>query len=141
MAVTFSLSKSWETKILKLIGKGEAPAAPETYLALYTTTPTRVAAGTEAVYTGYKRLKVAHEKWTLVEATGAAENEEGYIKNSEEIKFPECTAGESKVKGAALVTAESAGEQVAWCEIPEVIINTVNSIAYIPAAALKFKVS
>jgi hypothetical protein len=106
-----TLKKEWENKVLKCLFKAENLTAPtETWVALYTVVPTRTTTGTEATFTSYKRVKVAAAKWTLVEGT---ESEPGYLKNSEEIKFPEATGGENEVEAVAICTAETSGEQIA----------------------------
>lgn len=144
MAVTSSLTKAWETKILKMLAKGEAPTLPSAlYVALYTATPSRTAAGTEANYTGYARVKVEFSKWEVVEATGAGEGEEGYFKNSEEIKFPECTAGSNEVESVAICTKPlGEGEEIVWGKLEEKkTISTTNTPASFAAGALKYKLS
>lgn len=133
-----TLSKAWETKILKTLRGSESLTAPTTWLALYTTVPNRTTAGTEAGYTGYKRIKIEAAHWTITEGT---ESEAAYMVNNVKIEFPECTASESKVKGSALTTAESAGEQIAVTEVTETVINTTNNLPYIPAESLKFQLS
>lgn len=107
-----TLKKEWENKVLKLLFKAENQTAPtETYVALYTVAPTRTTTGTEATFAGYARKKVEASKWTLTEGT---ESVEGYLKNSEEIKFPECTgAPENEIEAVGIVTALSGGEQIA----------------------------
>jgi hypothetical protein len=130
-----SLSKAWETKGLKWISGKEQPVLPTTWIALYTTEPTRIATGTEAAYTGYKRVKVEASKWKIVEGT---ETEAGYMVNEAKIEFPECTAGESKIKGSGLATAETSGEQIAWTVLSEFIINTTYNLPYIPVEGAKF---
>lgn len=106
-----TLKKEWEKKVLEGLFKATNMTAPtETWVALYTTAPTRTTNGTEAAYTSYKRVKVTAEHWELVAGT---ETEAAYLKNKEEIKFPECTGSESEVESVGITTAESAGEQIA----------------------------
>jgi len=148
MAVESSLSKAWESKILKCLRGSENLTAPTLWIALYRVTPSRTATGTECSsaeekYKGYARIKLAEaSKWKLVEATGAGEGEEGYITNEEEIKFPECTGGEVEVESVAATTAETAGEQIMWGKLTEKKkISTTNTPASFAKETLKLKLS
>jgi hypothetical protein len=132
------LKKEWENKVLKCLFKAENLTAPtETWVALYPTAPTRTTTGTEAAYTGYKRIKNTAANWTLTEGT---ETEPAFLKNAAELKFPECTGSESEVEAVGIVTAESAGEQIAVGTLPEKKkITTTNTPAYWPAGELILK--
>lgn len=132
-----SLSKAWETKVLKCIKGTESLTTPTLYIGLTTTVPTRTTPGTAAAYTGYARKALSAAKLKIVEGT---ETEAGYFTNEEEIKFPECTGSESKCKGAELFTALTGGESIAWTEITEAVIVT-GITPFIPVEALKFTCS
>lgn len=135
-----TLKKEYENKVLKALFKNETfTPATETWVALYTVEPTRTTTGTEAAYTSYKRVKNTAANWTLVEGT---ETEPAFLKNATEIKFPECTGGESEVKAVAITTAESAGEQIAVGSLTETKkITTTNTPASFAAGELILKLS
>ena len=79
-------------------------AAGSLYVALFTATPTDVAAtGTEAAYTGYARVADARGTGTWTQS-GTTQ-----IANSTTITFPACTAGSSTVVAFGLYDAPTGG--------------------------------
>jgi len=129
-----SLDKAWEKKVAELLtGKVASlnrPAA-NLWIALTTTVPTRVANGAAATYTGYARFEIEAAKLNITEGTAS---EPTLVKNAEEVKSPECTGGESTIKGIELWTAESGGERVAWGVPTEELTVTPTHMPYVFAA-------
>lgn len=134
-----SLTNLAETNFLELLftnvdwenigdasGLQNSAAAGSFYVALYTVAPTDAGGGTECTYTGYARVAVARSGsgWTISGNNAS---------NTSAITFGECTAGSETAVAAAILTASSGGDMIAWGDLSSNIAISAGVIPEIPA--------
>jgi hypothetical protein len=105
-----SLKAEWEGFLLELFTrKMESLARPNGfYVALFTTAPSRTAAGTEAALT---RLQIIPAGWT---PTAGTEGAAAFMVNNETLYGAPAAATVNGIKACAACTAVTGGEQFLW---------------------------
>lgn len=79
------------------------------YIALTTTTPTEVVAGTECSYTGYTRVAVSRNNGFTEVGSNAS--------NTSPVTFPEATAGSETATYFEIYTAATGGDRIGFGQI------------------------
>jgi hypothetical protein len=118
-AVAANLTDAYENKLVDVLFRGQAfsEASPaDYYVALYTTSCTDAAPGTEVSGGDYARVAVARSAaaWTGTHgaASGASSGTSGTIGNAAIIQFPTPTANWGTVHAFGVLDAPTGGNQV-----------------------------
>ena len=95
--------------------RGNAFTAPaKVYLALFLTSPTDAAAGTEVSYEGYQRLPVAFTPPAARAAAGGVS-----VENTEQITFATSPIDAGTVAFIGILDSPAAGNMLAWGELTD----------------------
>ena len=105
-----ALANYLEENLLNLIFNGDAFAAPDVWIALYTDDPTDADVGTEVTSGSYARVQINANGGGAPDFTLAAVDGIGYkVENDDDVTFPTATASWGTVTHFGLLDAASGG--------------------------------